>query len=514
MGGPLPRPPGIESGESMNRLRRTKGTGSQSAFFQITVFSFSNYLSELFFFLRGLFLARILGPEIFGVWAQMKLALNGCRHSSLGANDAMVREVPYLKGQNRLATAEQIKAAAAGINLVLSTTAALLIALLVFLLRHQLSPGMLTAWLILVVIFPLRQMLWYTRARLRAEKRFDRLSLVMLSLAVLTTVCGVASGFFFGLIGFLVALGASHLLVLGVVLKTACPLRLQSFRLGLSLRLIRTGFPIMASRFLLYFLYNVDQILIWLLLSQADLGLYSIQANIITIVLLVPTVVSAVLYPRIMEAFGESDNPRKLAPYLIQPTLMMGWMACLLLGLIFILLHLPVKWLLPAYVASITPGRVLLLASFFRVIANMSMISLISLRQEQRLMRISLAAITVCAIVDGLMIAKGYGLAGVAVGTVIGFGFYAYVAIASAARLVGLTARRAALFMALTLAPFLLMSTLLGTIYGLIPEQGALDRMALTNTLLRCGLFGLPMALLCATIFGYRRQLAATFTRR
>lgn len=129
-------------------------------------------------------------------------------------------------------------------------------------------------------------------------------------------------------------------------------------------------------------------------------------------------------------------------------------------------------------------------------------------------MRITLVAISVCAAVDGLMIAMGYDLAGVAVGTVIGFGFYAYVAIASAARLVGLTARGAILFMALTLAPFLLMSSLLCAIYWLMPEQGALDRLELTNTLLRCGLFGVPMALLCAAIYRYRHQLAARFTRR
>ena len=129
-------------------------------------------------------------------------------------------------------------------------------------------------------------------------------------------------------------------------------------------------------------------------------------------------------------------------------------------------------------------------------------------------MRITLVAISVCVAIDVLMIATGYGLTGVAVRTFVGLGFYAYVTITSAGRLVGLTARRAIFFMSLTIAPFLLMSTLLYAIFWLMPEQVAFDRMELTNTLLRCGLFGVPMASLCAMIYAYRRKLAAMVTSR
>ena len=496
----------------MNRLLRTRDAGTPTAFFQITVFSSANYLAELFFFLRGFFLARILGPETFGIWAQMKLALDGCRHGSLGANDAMQREVPYLAGKERRTAAGQIKAAAAGINLALSTVAALLIATIVLLFGDQLSQRARAAWFILAMIFPIRQMLWYARARLRAEKRFNLLSIIMLALAFLTTFLGIVGGFFFGLNGFLLGLAGCHLLVLMVVLLTVCPLRLKHYRLGLSLQLIRTGFPIMASRFLLALFYNVDQIFIWLLLSKTDLGHYSIQTYIVAIVLLFPTVVSAVLYPRIMEAFGKLENPEKLTRYLIPPTLLMGWLACLVLGLMIVLLHLPVKWLLPAYVPSIMPGRVLLLASFFRVIANMPMILHISLHKERRLMRITLVSMAICAAVDGLMITNGFGLTGVAVGTTIGFGVYAHVTIVSASRLLGLTLRRALTFLTLTIMPFVFISLLLSAIYVLMPEQATFDRAELANTLLRCGFFFMPMALLSGAIYLYRNKLSALIT--
>ena len=116
----------------MKRWLRTKGTETQGALFQITIFSLANYLSELFFFLRGFCLARILGPETFGVWAQMKLALIGSRHASMGANDAMQREVPYLAGKGRWRTADDVQAAAAGTNIVMSAVVSVAIVSIVW----------------------------------------------------------------------------------------------------------------------------------------------------------------------------------------------------------------------------------------------------------------------------------------------------------------------------------------------------------------------------------------------
>jgi O-antigen/teichoic acid export membrane protein len=477
---------------------RINDSRKQTALYQVTVFSLANYLAELFFFLRGFFLARILGPEIFGVWAQMKLTLNGSRHGSLGANDAMQREVPYLVGKQRQRDAGEVEAAAAGVNLFTGAVLGLAIASAVWLWGDRLSWQIRSAWLILSIAFPVRQMLWYVRSRLRATKRFNLLSIVMMTLAFSTTVFGIAGGYFFGLTGFVVIFAGCHLILLAILLATACPLNWHHYRQELSLRLIRSGFPIMGTRFMLMVLYNADQIMIWLMLSRAELGLYSMQTYLLTIVLLVPTVVSAVLYPRIMEAVGKSERPEQLSRYLVQPTLIMAWLACLVIGLIFILLPLPIKWLLPAYVPSIQPGRILLLAAFFRVIAGMPTILHISLRQERRLIHISLLAIIFTLTAVGLLIANGYGLTGVAIGTVMGFILYAQITMASAMHMVGMSMRRMIGFVMHTLGPCFLMVLLLGGVFYGIPEQTDPGGTALKHTLFRCIVFGIPMLALCA----------------
>ena len=491
----------------MNQFLQNENIENQTALFQISIFSIATYLSEFFFFLRGFFLARILGPETFGLWAQMKLALKVSRHGSLGANDAMVREVPYLSGKGLSQSANDVKEATAITNFALSSIAAILIVLLIFLLSDHLSHNVRGAWLILAIIFPIRQMLLFVQAMLRAEKRFGQLSLVILSIAFLTSILGIISAFYFDLLGFLVVFALCHVLVLFTILLSRRPFRLPNYRLALSFRLIKTGFPIMVSRFLRVFLYNVDQMIIWLLLSRSDLGVYSIQTYIFTVIMLVPVVVSAVLYPRIMEAFGKTGNLEELSIYLIQPTLVMGWLSSLVLGVIFLFLHLPFKWLLPEYVLSVTPGRVLLLASFFSVISNMSMTIHISLKKEKRLIGITLVSIVLCIVTDIVMIKRGYGLLGVALGTALGFSFYSYLTIGSATRLLRFSMRRLFSFMALTFTPFLFVLMLLGTIYLILPEGDFLWRADLMNTLIRCVIFLLPMSCLLSAFYIFRKKL-------
>ena len=53
----------------------------------------ARYSTEFLFLLRGFILARVLGPTLFGIWTQLKMALIFLQFSQLGAHEAMMREV-------------------------------------------------------------------------------------------------------------------------------------------------------------------------------------------------------------------------------------------------------------------------------------------------------------------------------------------------------------------------------------------------------------------------------------
>ena len=93
----------------------------------ISLFSSARLLSEVFYFFRGILLAKILGPSLLGIWTQMKISLLFMAYSNLGTSEAMFREVPYAVGKGCQARADRIKRAAWGLNFITSSILALIV---------------------------------------------------------------------------------------------------------------------------------------------------------------------------------------------------------------------------------------------------------------------------------------------------------------------------------------------------------------------------------------------------
>jgi O-antigen/teichoic acid export membrane protein len=230
---------------------------------------------------------------------------------------------------------------------------------------------------------------------MRAEKRFVQLSMVNLMIASFTAVFGIISAYYYGIIGFLIVMFVVNGLALAATLSRWPQKRPSVSKLGHQAAqfstLVKAGFPIMFSRFLLAVFYNIDLLVIWLVFTKSDLGIYSVAKYVTTAIMLIPAAVSSVLYPKIMETYGAFGKTKELRKYLIQPTFFLGATACFLCGILFLSLHLPINWLLSDYVLSIIPGKILLLACFFGVISYMPTIILISVKKEYLLMQVTMA---------------------------------------------------------------------------------------------------------------------------
>jgi O-antigen/teichoic acid export membrane protein len=102
----------------------------------------------------------------------------------------------------------------------------------------------------------------------------------------------------------------------------------------------------MATGGLAIFLFNIDKLAIWLLMGKENLGIYALQSHFTKTVLILPAVVAAVVYPRIMESYGKEQTIEGLKRYLTRPTLIMGYLGCPVLGILCLTIHLPIQWLL------------------------------------------------------------------------------------------------------------------------------------------------------------------------
>jgi O-antigen/teichoic acid export membrane protein len=304
-----------------------------------------------------------------------------------------------------------------------------------------------------------------------------------------------------------VAFALCHVLFLGALRFSGHSAHEQGISSTLMYQLIKDGLPIMLSRLLYVLLQNIDKIMIWLLLTRRELGIYALQSYIFTIVLLLPLVVSAMLYPKMMETLGKTSKPESLRKHLIQPTLTLSYLSCLLLGVIFFGLHLPIKWLLPEYMLTITPGKILLIGAFFLVISNIATTIHISLNRQNTLISITILSILVGIVADYIMIRIDTGLAGIACGTVLSFFIFALLTITSSTGLIGISSKRRLTIIIAAIVPLIVMSFLIGGISFLIPEREFEWQADTIFTALRCILFLLTMGCLLGIVYFQRSSL-------
>jgi len=435
----------------------------------ISYFSTARYLAEALFVVRGFVLARILGPAVFGIWTQMKLVLLFIQYSHLGSHDAMVREVPYLVGAGKYEEATNVQQTVIGFNLFSSAFTAVAFIFILFLFRERWSSNTHILWLGFACIFFISQIYWFFHLKLQAEKDFGLLSKMLLGFALLSTVAGILSAYYFGLGGFLLALGPSYLLMVCYVVASHSPIPKPSWNPRLLRKLIGTGYPIMFSGALLILLWNVDKLAVWLLMTNRELGIYAIISYIANTIMLLPGVVAAVLYPRVMEIYGNNEDPSQLERYLTQPTLILSYLGCPLLGVFFLALHLPIRWLLPEYALAILPGQILILAFFFMIIARMPATILISLNRQNLLLVLTAISVLVGAIADFILIKVGYGIIGAALGTSLSFALYSSLTMISSLRSLKISRRKSISFLFMVGVPYMAVLSLLAITFGFLP---------------------------------------------
>jgi len=407
------------------------------------------------------------------MWTEMKLVLLFLQYAQLGTHEAMIREVPYAVGTGDHERANNIGRTVIGFNLLSSAVTAIAIIIILLLSEKIWNADIRGLWSSLIGVFFISQVYWFIHLKLQAEKRFGQLSKIMFGFASCSTLVGTLGAYYFSLEGFLFVLGLSYLVMMVYAGRGLSPIPLPNWNAPLLRELIRTGFPIMTSGALLILLWNVDKLAIWLLMSKEDLGIYAVQSYIANTIMLVPSAVSIVLYPRVMESFGKTGTHSSLERYLTQPTLIMSYLACPLLGILFLALHLPIKWLLPKYVLAIIPGQILILAIFFMVIARMPATVLIALNRQNLLLALTGISVLVGAVADYIFVRIGGGIIGVAAGTSLSLIIYSSLTMASSLHVLKMSIKRSVSFLVLVVLPYLVVLCLVGIMLKLLPATDA-----------------------------------------
>lgn len=138
-------------------------------------------------------------------------------------------------------------------------------------------------------------------------------------------------------------------------------------------------------------------------------------------------VVKVVFAPRIMEKLGETADLNQIKNYFLEPTIIIAYFTPLLVGALFLGIHVPIKYFLPEYIPAISVVKILSLGAFFISIVSMPLLVGVALNKQVKIVFLMLIAILSDAILSYLFIAKGWGINGVAIGTSISYFILSFI---------------------------------------------------------------------------------------
>lgn len=379
--------------------------------------SASGYANATLQILRGLIFARILGPHFYGVWAFLATIQGLAMNADLGVSLVVARDMPGMlargerQGADTLATLTRVwtPVACCVVGVVLGGMWPLL--------RWPMAPG----WALLVPLLLLGM------GSFNAATIVEKGSLAFRQLATLTTfaglgalVGGVAAARIYGVSG----LVASQALVYGGAGLIALVLRRSPIVVARVTRAWRhavlDGWRLVVASLALQVFVSVDLLIAARALPTTSVGLYGVALMGSSMVgVVIASGVGTVVGQHLLREAAISDSGAPPAAIVWGPAAALALVlapACALAGL---LSPVVLRVLLPEYVLAAEPAAVLLAASYYLCSQFGFSTTFLAARRPLATLPIYLVLTAANVAIDILLLRRGMGLLGIAVGSLI-----------------------------------------------------------------------------------------------
>jgi len=411
----------------------------------------------------SLLLRLLLSPAQMGVWQALKLLLSYGNYANLGISKGAAREFNVALGHGATA------AARGGLNLAftVNTISSLLYAAVLLGVGGWIAwtgDGAWTgAWAVGMIAVGLMAVLGryvtFHVTILRTKQAFAATSRLSILEAVLTlAVCGPAA-WCWGLPG----LYAGTLAVLVGSLVFVRRNRAASLRWAWNTaeigRLIGIGAPILAAGAASSLFRSLDKLMILAYLSDREfqLGCYSLALMVTAQLFGLGNMLSMVTGPRYGEKYGRSGDRRSVARLVARASELQAALMALPAALAVLAAPPLLAWLLPDYQTGLAPLAYLAPGVVALALALPGSQFLVAVGRQRRALAVVVIATAVAALGNHLALRGGYGLAGVAVATAVGYAIYfvLIVAVSLWTELDGAARMRYLVMLALALGPTL-----------------------------------------------------------
>jgi O-antigen/teichoic acid export membrane protein len=379
----------------------------------------ANYVSAVLNAVRGILIARILGPDNYGIWSVLTLVLVWSQFADLGFGTAVTRQLPIARMEGDSAAAARAKSVSFGFKLGLTGIAALGIAIASLLVRSATYQEGLRVIAALALLQAVQQ---YGGSVLLAEHRVRDAGRLVILFAGLNLVAPVTGALVAGLPGVWWGLGFALFVTAVLYLRSlhvTPSVRVSRFELK---RLAFIGLPLSASALISYNIVNVDQLVVARMLGSRELAFYTIALTTGALLYIAPSSVASILGPSVIERWRVGDA--RLEKFVWGPVGLLRDTYWFPVIAAIVLLGPAVRVLLPAYEPGVRAALLYLPGAYLLGINLGASTYLLALGRHWTNVPISLVAVLASAAVEVLLVRLGLGLRGIALGSTIGYLIY------------------------------------------------------------------------------------------
>ena len=376
----------------------------------------SGYSANVVYLFKGIINAGLMGPTNYGIWRGVNIFSGYSNHIHSGVLNAMMLEIPVCYGKKEYGRVEKIRNTAFTFMLLMIVLLAATSFSASFFFHDRVIANVIK---IMSVVIILKLMNMFYGALLAIDQKFDFISKLIFIQALLDITLTYFLVKAFNIYG----AAATNILVLIFSICVITHFSDYKIRLSIDYPILRylliIGFPILMPVILREILTTVDKILIINYLGNTVFGYYSITMMVSMVILFIPAVIIATIQPRMYEKYGKDETVESIKHHFLKPLFVTAYLLPLLIGILYILFPLAVKFLLKDYIAGIDALKLSLIGMSFYSLSFLPVSLLNLLKMQKKLLVIFTISIIFSVSCIYIILVSGFGINGVAIITSI-----------------------------------------------------------------------------------------------
>ena len=387
------------------------------------IFTLCNILGLILSTISSLWAARLLGPNVMGMYNAFNLLIVYSPLLAPGIYNGLNLGIPLFIGRgemNRVSLLVDTAHYMTKIVSMISFVVLLIIGVLyaVIIKNNDISLG----YIVFAAVIPVTFYKTFVEVTCRTSGDFYKLSFVRISVGVLglITVPLIYITPWGGMLARTVILALVGLVLIwyGRKIPSIARFEITEFKY-----LMKTGIPIFIVGYIYVFMNNLDRTLIVKMLGVDVLGYYTPSLLLLQGMAVIPMSVNQIIYPRMAELYGRTGSVRSLSALAFKPIPLLTIIQLPFVVLGWVYLPDVLNSLLPQYGKAVDACRLAMVSGFILTLNSPGNIFNI-LRKQMQYSIILVISCVIMAIASIYNVKHNFGLVGIVYATIISNTFF------------------------------------------------------------------------------------------